>query len=263
MDLRKWVLRTNNPHLFCLLVNVANLIKSRPIRCRYLRTLKCFEVIDGSQIRYASVNSRVLSYIDGFALRATSVWNSYMLNLIRFQENDLVVDVGANMGDLHYYLKRNLPFVAYVGIEPNPKDFNCLKLNCEDVRLLNIGLWNTNGILPFFVSDEWASSSFIEPPAYSEIIQIPARTLSETFPNTKIRLLKLEAEGAEPEVLEGALQILDNIDYISVDVGPERGVHEEETRENVVKLLTANNFSILRENPNYRKTIIFKRCGSS
>ena len=44
-----------------------------------------------------------------------------------------------------------------------------------------------------------------------------------------IKLLKLEAEGAEPEILLGGLDKIHLIDYICADVGPERGLSYETT----------------------------------
>ena len=38
------------------------------------------------------------------------------------------------------------------------------------------------------------------------------------FQNRKIKLLKLEAEGAEPEVIIGSLKVLKYIDYIAADL---------------------------------------------
>ena len=60
-----------------------------------------------------------------------------------------------------------------------------------------------------------------------------------------MKLLKLEAEGAEPEVIRGSLNLLDNIEYIAADLGPERGFNKECTLKEVVNLLLENNFEIV------------------
>jgi len=184
-----------------------------------------------------------------------------MLNLISFSDGDLVVDCGASMGDLENYLSLKAPQVKYIGFEANPLDFKCLQRNVGTTRSRNIGLWNQVGSVKFFVNDSFASSSFIQPPEFTEVIEIPASTLNVEFPTQKIRLLKLEAEGAEPEVLEGASEVLKNIDYISADVGPERGVDEQETRDFVVNFLIGVGFELIREKKGYRKIVLFKRIG--
>ena len=78
-----------------------------------------------------------------------------------------------------------------------------------------------------------------------------------SFNTTKIKLLKLEAEGAEPEVLMGSENILRNIEYISADLGPERGSKNEETYPAVTDLLYKNNFSLIKINPE-RPTLLFR-----
>jgi FkbM family methyltransferase len=130
-----------------------------------------------------------LSYENGFLARAEYVGKTYKLESIRFKEGDLVIDCGANMGDLEYYLRKYAPGVKYVGFEPNPHDFVCLANNVGSLKSRNVGLWNIEGSIPFYVNDAHASSSFIEPPGYTEVINIPASTLSAQFPVDKIRLL--------------------------------------------------------------------------
>ncbi len=254
---------TKNPYLFSFLVNTRSKIRNSPIRVEFSNTGRVFKVEVGTETRFASVNSRVLSYLQGFESRASYIGTTYMLSSIPLKAGDLVVDCGANMGDLEYFLRWNTPGVQYLGYEPNPHDFMCLLKNVGPDKSRNIGLWNEIGSLPFYVNDEFASSSFIEPPEYTEIIDIPASTLSDQFPNEAIRLLKLEAEGAEPEVLQGALPILKNIDYISADVGPERGVEEEETRDYVVDFLVSSGFELINESRGHRKIVLFKRIGAA
>jgi FkbM family methyltransferase len=254
---------SRNPLLFSVFINFRSILKNSKIRCKYLSESGVFKVSAGAETRFASVNSRVLSYLGGFAARAEYVGKTYVLESIDFKSGDLVIDCGANMGDLEYYLRKHAPNVIYIGFEPNPHDFICLVNNVGPLKCKNIGLWNLEGYIPFYVNNAHASSSFIEPPEYTSVIRIPASTLSAQFPVEKIRLLKLEAEGAEPEVLQGALPILMNIDYISADVGPERGIEEEETRDYVVNFLTASGFELINESRGHRKIVLFKRIGAS
>lgn len=255
-------LRTiSNPRLFSSLINIRFIFRNLDLRCQYLSELGVFKVTSGHESKLASVNSRVLSFSNGFNSRAEYVGRTYALNSISFSDNDLVVDCGANMGDLEHYLRKNLPTIDYIGFEPNPHDFICLSYNVGSSKCRNIGLWNQEGSVPFYVNDAHASSSFIQPPEYTEIISIPASTLSAQFPDQKIRLLKLEAEGAEPEVLQGASGILHNIDFISADVGPERGIDELETRDYVVNFLENAGFELIKESRGHRKIVLLKRKG--
>ena len=56
---------------------------------------------------------------------------------------------------------------------------------------------------------------------------IASKRLDNIFLDKKIKLLKIDAEGSEPEVLNGTLGIIKNIEYISVDCGAERGFHKK------------------------------------
>ena len=256
MKLKAFLKEVKNPYIFLILINFWNFMHRNKMRCWYLKDLHVFKVTDGKSHKYASVNSRVLNYQKGFDARANYLCSVYHLTAINFKPGDLVVDCGANMGDLKIFFDRQ-NYIDYVGYEPNPLDFKCLKYNVGIDKCKNLGLWKTSIIEQFYVNDKHASSSFIEPPNYTEIISLSAVTLASEYPNRKIKLLKLEAEGAEPEVLYGAATILSNIHYISADVGPERGIFEESTQYEVIEFLSKNNFVIERKNQ-FRKTILFR-----
>jgi FkbM family methyltransferase len=171
---------------------------------------------------------------------------------------DVIVDCGANLGDLQLYFKYLGISVDYYGIEPNPQDFDSLLLNLlPNSKGLNIALWDFESELSFYVDSESASSSLIEPPTYSGIIKISARRMDQLNLPARIKLLKVEGEGAEPEILKGAIGVLNRIQFISVDCGPERGIDQLETKKDVCEFLVKNHFSIVKENPYHRKTILF------
>ena len=87
-------------------------------------------------------------------------------------------------------------------------------------------------------------------------IEVETRTL-DSFNFQNIKLLKLEAEGYEPEVLMGSLKTLKNIQYISVDYGNERGVEQESTKVEVTNYLFNNNFELVADSKN-RKIGLFQ-----
>ena len=77
------------------------------------------------------------------------------------------------------------------------------------------------------------------------IVKVQTRRLDALLPDTRIKLLKLEAEGAEPEAIEGCRGILPRIEYISADVGFERGVEQTNTMAPVTNYLLANGFELV------------------
>jgi FkbM family methyltransferase len=181
----------------------------------------------------------------GIVRRAQILADAYFLPLIPFAPGDVVVDCGANVGELKLcFLEMGVP-VEYIGIEPAPLEYECLRENVAPSRTLNVALWDSDGELEFFLSSQMADSSLIEPPQYDQIIKVPARRLDGLLPNQRIKLLKVEAEGAEPEVLAGAENILAQIEYISADVGFERGKAQTNTMGPVTNYLLARGFELL------------------
>ena len=202
---------------------------------------------------------RLHLYLDGLEQRGKSIGKSYMLDDIKFKDGDVVLDCGANMGDLQLYFYSKKIVINYIGFEPNPLDYNCLSRNLlNNSKSVNIALWNSKSKLNFYVDSKSASSSLIEPPFFSEVIPVMASRLDEIELPSSIKLLKVEGEGAEPEILLGSIGVLDRIEYISVDAGPERGILQFSTKTEVSDTLERNGFSLIKENPFHRKTLLFR-----
>lgn len=72
-----------------------------------------------------------------------------------------------------------------------------------------------------------------------------------------IKFLKLEAEGAEPEILIGAVNSPPHIEYIAADLGPERGLSQENTVVAVCNYLFTRNFELLNVYPR-RQVYLFR-----
>jgi hypothetical protein len=107
-------------------------------------------------------------------------------------------------------------------------------------------------MLDFFDKNDTGDSSLIDPGGQAQRIRVQAVRLDAVpeFQNFvgRIRLLKLEAEGAEPEILAGAGTVLSKIDYIAVDMGPERGAKAENTVVPVCNHLMQAGFELIRFN---------------
>ena len=209
-----------------------------------------------------------MAYKNGILARSISIGNAYHLPLINFKDDDLVVDCGANVGDLFLYFKHRKILINLVAIEPSPQEYKCLQKNVinaknnesfsgQDITTMNVGLFDTKKTLDFFVSSEGADSSIIRPNFFTNLVKVNVHRLDELLPNRKIKLLKLEAEGAEPEVLLGCENILGNIEYISADLGFERGVEESSTLAPVVNYLLSHGFTLVEVSKG-RRVALFK-----
>ena len=217
-------------------------------------------VIKNSEITFVFKNKKqgVHSYKNGLDARAKEIGKAYILDEIDFLENDFIVDCGANVGDLLLYFKHKNFKISYLGIEPSHEEYSCLEINARGYTHCNIGLWNKKTEKTFYISSDGADSSLIIPSTFDSEINVNCDRLDNLLSDDKnVKLLKLEAEGAEPEVLEGASKILKNIEYISADLGPERGIDNHETYSEVTNLLYKNNFSLIKINPD-RLSVLYR-----
>lgn len=197
-----------NGYLFCILFNFRAKLLCIDIIFTWNRNERIYSARNKKYQRFFySKGQNWNSYRNGIEQRAYLMGREYFLNEIDFKKNDLIVDCGANIGDLQlYFQEKKLDFfLRYIGIEPSYAEFSCLQRNISQSSFMsknnfNMGLWSENIKKEFFVSSEYADSSFIKPKLFSDTAIIDCQRLDE-FLNEPIKLLKIEAEGGEPEVL--------------------------------------------------------------
>lgn len=201
-------------------------------------------------------------YWNGVSNRGSSIGRSYFLDSIIFKNGDIVIDCGANLGDLKLYFDNIKVNIEYIAFEPNPYICNYLQKNIFPSKQYQIALWNESATKEFFISTHTADSSLIKHPFTNQILKVEAKRLDE-LEFRKIKLFKVEAEGAEIEVLMGAEKILKNIDFISADLGPERGMDQKNTIPAVTNYLLSKNFELVEAiAPSNRRTFLFKNLAS-
>lgn len=234
-----------SPNLFCIFFNFSAAIRGVDMRFSYDKTTKRFTAKSSQLEKYFYHRKQAeMAYRNGFSKRAHQIAEAYLLPKITFSAGDLIVDCGANLGDLKLYFDELKTDIEYIAFEPSPLEFVCLTENVKPSLVHNKGLWNEDSHLTFYISSQGADSSFIKPPTFDEERKIPTARLDGLL-NRRIKLLKLEAEGAEPEVLQGAEGLLDKIEYISADLGFERGIDQQSTLAPVTNFLLSKNFELL------------------
>lgn len=200
----------------------------------------------GDLIRGRSLFKGVLSLANNLA-------NGYGLKEIKFQDGDLAIDVGANFGLMKLYLDYCLPDVEidYLGIEPGPDEFFFLEKNISGVKAkcLNIAISDSVGPQAFYYSPAGADSSLHQPPNVIAVLETQCATLdlilnTEPYGNRRVKILKIDAEGSEFEVLKGSSNSLSRIDYIAVDLGFEKGIKQESPAPECIEFLLSNGFCI-------------------
>ncbi len=185
-----------------------------------------------------------MAYRDGLNGRKEMMRKVYLLENIKFELNDTIIDCGANNGD--FYLCFN-DSINYIGIEPSPSVFENLNHNISNQKLINKAVWKeTKEKHEFFLSDDFGDSSMVKIKNYEKIINVKTCTLDDIISDLKkIKLIKIEAEGCEFEALLGLKDNIDKVEYIVIDVGFERGIDQQSTLKECTNLLLQNNFEII------------------
>lgn len=195
-------------------------------------------------------------YKMGISKRNQSLLYDYCLDEIDFSERDTVIDVGANVGDLFFALKN---VVNYIPFEPSPLEFNALVYNLKrfNTPAFQLALGNENVHSTLYTNSDNADNSLIKYGHSNGEINVEVKKLdSLKFPE-KIKLLKIDGEGFEPEILQGGLRTLQKVEYVSVDVSFERGVKMESTLVPVLNSMLKSNFKVIKIN-HERMAILFQ-----
>lgn len=188
-------------------------------------------------------------YIRRYSMYAESVKQriDYMLDRYRLGDlrDALVIDIGAHIGE--FAMAASPEAKRVICFEPDPTAREALLVNTRafhNVEIMPIALSNQSKPARFYVATEKADSSLFQPEHYTRVIDVDARRLDSLGIDTKGYsrvVLKMDAEGFEPEVLEGGGDWLRQLDAASVDVAPERA--GQDTYAPVKSLLQAAGLS--------------------
>lgn len=209
-------------------------------------------------INFIFIN-RANLYFSGILKRFDQLLEQYNIELRCIPENATFIDCGANIGEVGAALNYYRPDLNYIAFEPGAREFNALTLNLQGKgQLINSGLWYENTDLVFYEKGDTADSSYLEILDFTNCVTLPVITLDSLKLSHDNIHLKLEAEGAEPEVLRGAEDTLDRITAIYADCGFERGIKEETTLPAVVNILISKQFE-LKSATKDRLVLVFRR----
>lgn len=136
---------------------------------------------------------------------------SLLLHLLR--KDELFVDVGANVG-VYTILASGVGQAKSISIEPIPGTFyhleNNIKLNnlANKVKALNIGVGKEKSVLKFTENLD-AVNHVKQVNEEGPGIDVPVESLDEILKDERPVILKIDVEGYETKVLQGALKILE------------------------------------------------------
>jgi FkbM family methyltransferase len=219
-----------------------------PISVQYRHGLFLVADISSGQQVYIARTRRLVFYHEGVEKRLNMLARQYLLDRLAFEPGDVAIDVGANVGELGMWLRKQSPEITYIALEPSSTEHAASRFNVPGASLLNFGAWNRDTELGFFDRNDSGDSSFFAVSKDETSTRIAVRRLDgleDVTRHASIKLLKVEAEGGEPEVLEGATGILPRVRFVVADCGFERGSENHATADEVIRLMVASGFTCI------------------
>ncbi|MEL7112235.1 MAG: FkbM family methyltransferase, partial [Pseudomonadota bacterium] len=154
--------------------------------------------------------------------------------LAKVSPGDVVIDVGANEGDFSAMVLELARDAKVYAVEPHPKTFARLRQRLgQSATCLNVALASSPGIAKLFdySGRDGSSHASLHKSAITDLhksavtdVEVVVETLGNpTRSNgiTEVFLLKIDAEGAEREILRGAAQELESgalrIKYLHIE----------------------------------------------
>ena len=254
-----FLISLTNGKFYALLRNVLEIVVYRKKFSLFYKTNFYLRKYSNFQNIFFYHKERTRMYGRGYEFRLRSLEKIYFINKIKFNNSDTVIDCGANIGEIGLIFKLKRIKINYIAFEPSTFEFKCLKKNMRGNlnTLYKIALWKNFSNLNFYSKSQTADSSLFKILNYDFVNRVKCKKVDDYNFQNKIKLFKIEAEGAEPEVLKGAERTLNKCKYVSVDAGPERGIEQKTTIKEVCKFLLNRNF-ILTNKSSERIVLLFK-----
>jgi len=191
------------------------------------------------------------------------VWKTLMESVL---SGDVIADVGAFIGIYTIALAKRVGHSGkVVAFEPDPENFASLRSHVElnrvsdRVELIPAIVAARNGVIPFKAGR--ASGSHVSPESGQDTLTVPCVRLDTIMADRRLDILKIDVEGYELEVLEGAIELLQNIRScprsIFIEVHPFIWQDRVTTGKALLDLLGSSNYQVVGANRQLVKCIEF------
>jgi FkbM family methyltransferase len=126
------------------------------------------------------------------------------------------IDCGADLGYYSFLLTEH--FCNIVAIEPLPRNIRVMKMVGDDknIKILPLAVSNRNGYGNLYFGPHRGGGSLKEKDR--DYIKVKLITLDEVLKNIQHAIVKIDVEGHEYEVLEGARQSFHKVDIFVIEV---------------------------------------------
>jgi FkbM family methyltransferase len=150
-----------------------------------------------------------------------------------------LIDVGANLGVVCIPAKQSVPGIDVYAVEPDPDNFECLRMNVfragfSDIVLFQRAAYRRECVLNFECSSENSGDHRIRSnqagsggELYNEssrpVVQVQASPLDSLIPFSGLKrpvIITCDVQGAETDALAGATQLLNLADVVIIEFWP-------------------------------------------
>jgi FkbM family methyltransferase len=183
--------------------------------------------------------------------------NSLPKNCVQFlkkvdlKPGDTVIDIGANIGDVsNYFASKGCTVNSY---EPNPSCVDFLKMRFKKIPNVTIfegAVSNYDGHATFFVTTNSSlSSSLINRNKEYQTTEVQTKVFNITSilmsSASKIKLIKIDIEGAEYDLLEELIkpELSSTFDYCAVEVHYNKMPELKTKHDNILQRISENKLS--------------------
>lgn len=143
---------------------------------------------------------------------------SFVLDMLH--SGELFVDVGANIGS--YSILAATKGARVIAIEPVPSTFKVLKQNVllneldDQIEVMNIGLGSKEENLKFSTEQGTTNHVLNKEENTKQSVKILVRSLDDVLDGRIPKIIKIDVEGFETKVIEGARKTLANPNLLAV-----------------------------------------------
>lgn len=156
--------------------------------------------------------------------------DEYNIRKMDFEDGDVVIDIGANVGSVSLYIAKKYPNVKIYSYEAHPINYQNLIRNISHNNITNIVAHNlavshTDGDLVNITlspNNTGSSSIFKSAKTDNEFLNFNIETISlDTIISTnnieKVKFLKIDCEGSEFDILENYKQV-NSVEIVNMSV---------------------------------------------
>ena len=162
-----------------------------------------------------------------------------VINLIKkvgltIDNNKVIFDIGAFNGETTKLFSNAFPSAKIVAFEANPEVYNIALINCADnknISLRNTAISDKNEIVTFYITSNNVSSSLnqinnneVNIEDYkTELnlknkVSVEAKKLDEFNNNCEVLLIKIDTQGHELHVINGAKEVLKKTSFVLIEM---------------------------------------------